>query len=360
MAAGRLNELRRGVAMTDALKPVDWTGKKKINLALQGGGSHGAFTWGVLDYLLEDSRLDIEAITGTRAGAMNAVVLAEGYLEGGRAGARKNLTRFWRSVSDADVFSPSQRKFLDLYFKLPLPSIFTQFWADYLTHYSSPYDFNPLNINPLRDHLEKMVDFAKVRALTELKLFIAATNVHTGRIKVFEGPELTADHVMASACLPYLFQAVEIGGVPYWDGGFMGNPAIFPLFYKTACPDIVIVQINPIERDEVPRSTHDIQDRLNEITFNGALMSEMRAIDFVNRLVDSNILSRGDYMRPFVHRIGGGSLLAPFPASSKLDASWPLISELHGLGREAAKQWLDETYDSIGREGTLDLRMAYS
>jgi NTE family protein len=346
--------------MTDANDAVDWTGKKKVNLALQGGGSHGAFTWGVLDYLLEDTRLDIEAITGTSAGAMNAVVLAEGYLEGGRVGARRNLARFWRSISDADVFPPAERKFLDLFFKLPLQSMVMQWWADYLTHYSSPYDFNPLNINPLRDHLEKTVDFAKVRALTELKLFVAATNVHTGRIKVFEGPELTADHVMASACLPYLFQAVEIDGVPYWDGGFMGNPALFPLFYKTACSDIVIVQINPVERHVTPRSASDIQDRLNEITFNGALLGEMRAIDFVNRLIESGKLSRDEYMSPFVHRIGGGRYLEPFQASTKLDASWSLISKLHLFGRKAAKQWLDETYDSIGREGTLDLRMAYS
>jgi NTE family protein len=345
--------------MTDANNPIDWTGQKKVSLALQGGGSHGAFTWGVLDYLLEDGRLDIEAITGTSAGAMNAVVLAEGYLEGGRKGARKNLVEFWRSISDAGAFSPVERKFLDTFFSSPLQAMATQWWTDFLPHYSSPYDFNPLNINPLRDHLEKAVDFAKVRALKELKLFIPATNVQTGRIKVFEGPELTADHVMASACLPYLFQAVEIGGVPYWDGGYMGNPALFPLFYRTACTDIVIVQINPVERDEVPRSAHEIQDRQNEITFNGALMGEMRAIDFVSRLIDSGKLSRDDYMRPFVHRIGGGRYLQSFPASSKLDASWSLISKLHGFGREAAKQWLDETYDSIGRAGTLDLRMAY-
>jgi NTE family protein len=213
---------------------------------------------------------------------------------------------------------------------------------------------------PLRDHLDKTVDFAKVRALKGLKLFVAATNAKTGRIKVFEGLELTADHVLASACLPYLFQTVEIDGIPYWGGGYMGNPALFPLFYKTACPDIVIVQINPIERDTVPRSAHEIQDRLNEITFNGALLGELRAIDFVNRLVDSGKLSRDEYMRPFVHRIDGGRYLEPFSASSKLDASWSLISKFNGFGREAAQQWLDETYDSIGREGTLNLRMAYS
>jgi NTE family protein len=232
--------------MMDANNPIDWTGQKKVSLALQGGGSHGAFTWGVLDYLPEDGRLDI---------------------------------------------------------------------------------FNPLNINPLRDRLEKRSIFAKVRALTGLKLIVAATNLQSGKIKVFEGRELTADHVMASACLPNLFQAVEIDGMPYWDGGYMGNPALFPLFYKTACPDIVIVQVNPIERDEVPRSAHQIQDRLNAITFNGTLLSEMRAIDFVNRLIDSGKLSRDDYMRPFVHRIDGGRHLESFPASSKLDASWFLIGK---------------------------------
>lgn len=348
--------------MTMAEAEIDWTGQKKVNLALQGGGSHGAFTWGVLDYLLEDERLDFEAITGTSAGAMNAVVLAEGYLEGGRKGARKSLARFWRSISDEGALSPIERKLLHTFFiGFPLQTQITNWWADLVTHFSSPYEFNPLNINPLREHLGKMVDFAKVRACqSELKLFIAATNVLNGKIKVFEGHELTIDHVMASACLPFLFQAIVIDGVPYWDGGFMGNPALFPLFYKTACPDIVIVQVNPIERADAPRSAHDIQDRLNEITFNGALMGELRAIDFVDRLVDSGILSREDYMRPYVHRIDGTGFLEPFSASTKLDASWSLISELHGFGRKAAKQWLDAHYDSIGVKATLDLRMAYT
>ena len=345
--------------MADVNDPSAWTGQKKVSLALQGGGSHGAFTWGVLDYLLEDARLDIEAITGTSAGAMNGVVLAEGYLEGGREGARKSLAKFWQAISDAGMFPPAERSFLDTFFGSPLRSMTTQWWADFLTHLASPYDFNPLDINPLRDYLANTVDFAKVRACKELKLFVAATNVRNGKIKVFEGPELTADHIMASACLPYLFQAVEIDGEFYWDGGFLGNPALFPLFYKTACPDIVIVQINPLERHAVPRSAHEIQERMNEITFNGALMSEMRAIDFVNRLVNSKILTHGNYMRPFVHRIDRGRSLEPYSASSKLDTSWSLISEWHGLGREAAVQWLDATYDSIGQKGTLDLREGY-
>jgi len=346
--------------MTRSDSPIDWGGQKKVSLALQGGGSHGAFTWGVLDYLLEDERLDFEAITGTSAGAMNAVVLAAGYLDGGRQGARENLAKFWRSISDEGAFSGG-RQFLDIFFKgWPAQVQFAQWWADFLTHYASPYEFNPLNINPLREYLAKMVDFDKVRALTELKLFVAATNVRTGKIKVFEGPELTADHVMASACLPYLFQAVEIDGEAYWDGGYMGNPALFPLFYKTACSDIVIVQVNPIQRAKTPRSARDIQDRLNEITFNGALMSEMRAIDFVDRLVDSGVLSRENYMRPLVHRIDGAGFLECFSASSKADPSWALINQLHDFGRKAAKQWLDDHYDAIGRKGTLDLRIAFT
>lgn len=332
---------------------------KKVSLALQGGGSHGAFTWGVLDYLLEDTRLDVEAITGTSAGAMNAVVFAEGYLESGRAGARKALAKFWESISDKNILPPAERTFLDTFFNSPLQSAATQWWGDFLTHLASPYDFNPLNINPLRDHLVETVDFDKVRACEDLKLFIAATNVRTGKIRIFERPELTADHIMASACLPYLFHAVEIDGEFYWDGGFLGNPALFPLFYKTASTDIVIVQIDPIVRKKLPRSAHEIQDRMNEITFNGALMSEMRAIDFVNRLVGSKILPHTNYKQRFVHRIDGGRALEDFSASSKLDVAWPLISKWHELGRQAGEQWLSETYELIGQKGTLNLRMAY-
>jgi NTE family protein len=346
--------------MNEAAPRIDWTGQKQISLALQGGGSHGAFTWGVLDAILEDERLDIEAITGTSAGAMNAVVLAEGYLEGGRAGARKNLAKFWRSISDEGAFTPAQQKFIHLFFQdWPLQSNLAYWWTDFLTHYSSPYDFNPLNINPLRDHLVKAIDFEKVRALTGMKLFVSATNVQNGQITVFEGSELTADHVMASACLPFLFQAVEIAGVPYWDGGYMGNPALFPLFYKTGCADILIVQINPIERNELPKTARDIQDRLNEITFNGAVMGEFRAMDFVNRLIDKGRLSGEQYMRTRVHRIEGGKFLASFAASTKVKASWSMIQELHGYGRAAAKEWLAANYDRIGVESTLDLRMAY-
>jgi len=334
--------------------------RKRVNLALQGGGSQGAFTWGVLDFLLEDDRLDLAAVSGTSAGAMNAVVLAQGFLEGGRIGARERLAEFWRSISTENALTPIQGKLFDLFFGTgTVASQMAAWWADFLTHFASPYEFNPLDLNPLRDHLNAVVDFKKVRTCTDFKIFIAATNVHTGKIQVFKGHELTADHVMASACLPYLFRAVEIEGVPYWDGGFMGNPALYPLFYGSKSPDVVIVQINPIERDTTPQTAHQIQDRMNEITFNGALMGELRAIEFVTRLIDSGKLSASDYMRPFVHRIAGGDKLRAYSASTKLDASWPLLLQFFELGRESAKTWLDETYDSIGKEGTLDLRMAY-
>lgn len=342
-------------------KPVDWDGQKKINLALQGGGSHGAFTWGVLDAILEDGRLDVEAITGTSAGAMNAVVFAQGYLENGRAGARSTLAKFWEAISNRDAFLPVSRDMLDMFWKAwgfdgsPAAAL-----GQAVSQFASPYDFNPLDVNPLRDHLNQIVDFAEVRACEQIQLFIAATNVHTGKVRIFERKDLTADHIMASACLPTLFKAVEIDGAPYWDGGYMGNPALFPLFYKTACPDILIVQINPLERRTTPRTAAEIQDRLNEISFNGALMSELRAVDFVDRLMDQGLLPKEHYKRNFVHRVDGGAALLPFSAGSKIDVGWSLLTQLRDIGRRAAKDWLDKNYDAIGQRDTIDLRMAYS
>lgn len=336
---------------------IDWAGKKKVNLALQGGGSHGAFTWGVLDCLLEDERLDVEAITGTSAGAMNAVVYAEGYLENGRAGARRAMHDFWHSVSEESALAPVQRKMFDQFFKgWNYDGSPAYWWMDFLTHYASPYEFNPLNLNPLRDHLVKMVDFEKVRACNELKLFIAATNVRTGKVKIFDRTELTADKVMASACLPFLFQAVIVDGESYWDGGYMGNPALFPLFYESTSADVIVVQINPIERDKIPKSARDIQNRLNEITFNGTLLRELRAAEFVTRLLDEGKLSPRDYMKPLIHRIDGAEQLKAFSAGSKLDCSWPFMTGLRDIGRAAAKNWLDQHYDDIGMRGTIDLR----
>jgi NTE family protein len=342
-------------------KPVDWGGQKKINLALQGGGSHGAFTWGVLDALLEDGRLDIEAITGASAGAMNAVVFAQGYLENGRAGARQALAKFWEAISSREALLPASRDMIDRFWKAwGFDGVTTSAIGAAMSQFASPYDLNPLDVNPLRDHLSEIVDFAKVRACKQIQLFISATNVRTGKIRVFERKELTADHVMASACLPTLFKAVEIDGEPYWDGGYMGNPALFPLFYNTACPDILIVQINPTERRETPRTAGDIQNRLNEITFNGAMMGELRAVDFVDRLVDQGLLPPERYKRNFIHRVDGGAALLAFPASSKLDTTWDMLIRMRDIGRKAGKDWLAKHYDDVGRRDTLDLRLAYS
>ena len=328
---------------------------------MQGGGSHGAFTWGVLDFLLEDKRLDIEALTGCSAGAMNGVVYAEGYLENGREGAREKLHNFWHSISDDGTLMGTQRTIFENIFngvKFEDSPGFQM--MDMMTHYLSPYQFNPLDLNPLRDHLVKMIDFEKVRACESLKLFVSATNVHTGKIQLFERSELTADHVMASACLPFIYKAVEINGVPYWDGGYMGNPALYPLFYATASQDVLIIQVNPVERHTTPVTAREIQDRLNEITFNGTLLREFRAIEFVNRLIDEGKLSDAEYRQTFIHRIDGGAQLMGFSASSKLNTSWSFLTNLRDLGRESARHFLHTNFDAIGNRGTLDLREAFS
>jgi len=335
--------------------------EKTVSLALQGGGAHGAFTWGVLDYLLEDGRLALEAITGASAGSMNAVVLVEGWLEGGPDGARGQLRKFWKRVSLDGRLSPIQRTLFDrLLGAWSGDGSTAHLWLDAWSRMASPYDLNPLDINPLRDALNELIDFERVRACTEARLFIAATNVWSGKIRIFRGSELTVDHVLASACLPMLFKAVEIDGEPYWDGGYSGNPALFPLFYETETDDILLVQINPIERRSTPRTAREIQNRLTEITFNANLLQELRAVDFVARLVDEGKLSPRDYKRVLMHRIHGGPSLDDFTAASRLSAKWEFFKELKDLGRAAARTWLEDHYEAIGHTGTLDLRSAYS
>ncbi|WP_420101116.1 patatin-like phospholipase family protein [Bosea sp. (in: a-proteobacteria)] len=335
--------------------------EKTVSLALQGGGAHGAFTWGVLDVILEDGRLAIEALTGTSAGAMNAVVLAEGWLDGGADGARSKLEQFWRAISVDGKYGGSERSLIDTMLGAwgnsngtPPGLLFFEMFAKV----ASPYDINPLNINPLRGVVSELIDFEKVRAHDAVKLFIAATNVRTGKIAVFGRDQLTADHVMASACLPMVFQAVEIDGEAYWDGGYMGNPALFPLFYEAHCDDVLLVQINPLQRKELPTKAREIQDRLNEITFNASLLRELRAIDFVNRLVDAGKLPREEYKRVLMHRIDGGPPLAELTSSSRLNAEWSFLLKLRDIGRRAGKRWLQRNYDAVGKQSTLDLRDA--
>lgn len=330
--------------------------KKSINLALQGGGSHGAFTWGVLDYLMEDGRINVDGISGTSAGAMNAVVFTQGYMDGGQDGARQSLEEFWRKISNMAMFSPLKRS--------PL-SVLTGNWdmsgspaylmMDLLSRVASPYETNPFKYNPLRELIESSIDFEKIRACKDIELFIAATNVQSGKIKVFEGAELTADMILASACLPTIYQAVEVNGIPYWDGGFSGNPPLFPLFQTTESQDIVIVQVNPIERNKTPKTAQEIQNRINEISFNSSLLRELRSIEFVHRLLKESKLDTDHYANILVHRIEATEKINPLSASSKMNSEWTFLTHLRDIGRESAKNFLDEHYETLGNDSTLDL-----
>src|SRR5579863_4831648 len=338
MAAGRpnkegmsniLNALLPGRAAAKAAAPKT----KRINLALQGGGAHGAFTWGVLEQLLTDERLSIEGISGTSAGAMNAVMLADGLLRGGREEAQKRLADFWRSVSSTGNLPPLQRAVMERLLSFtPLEGSPVQAWFDTLSRYFSPYDANPLNINPQKDLIERFIDFEKLRASDDLKLFISATNVQTGRVRIFPREKITAEAVMASACLPTIFRAVEIDCVPYWDGGYLGNPVIFPFFGTTTTEDVLVVQINPLVRQATPTSASEIMNRINEVTFNSSLLSEYRAIEFVARLIDQGKLPRGtgpgQYRRVNVHRIVFDRFGAHFDASSKVTTDYTFFETL--------------------------------
>ncbi|TIT90799.1 MAG: hypothetical protein E5W59_13360, partial [Mesorhizobium sp.] len=260
--------------------------KKKINIALQGGGSHGAFSWGVLDRLLEDGRLEISAVSGTSAGAMNAVALADGFVRGGVEGARKKLDDFWRAVARKGRFSPVQRMPWDVAWgNWSIENTPGYVFFDTMSRVFSPYVANPLGLNPLRDVVKQEINFSNVRACKSVELFISATNVETGQLRVFSDGEIDLDTVMASACLPQLFRAVEIKGVPYWDGGYGGNPALYPFFKTTATEDVLLVQINPVVRDGTPKSANEIQNRIDEITFNAGLLREFRSIAFVKELI---------------------------------------------------------------------------
>ncbi len=335
------------------------TSRKHINLALQGGGAHGAFTWGVLDYILEDERLEIDGISGTSAGAMNAVALADGMLEGGKEGARSQLERFWRAISADAALSPIQRNIFDKLLGVwSLDNSPGLLWMEMLQKFVSPYDSNPANINPIKDLLNREINFENVQKNSKIKLFIAATNVRTGKIRVFDQTRLDADRVVASACLPQVFQAVEIDGEAYWDGGYMGNPALFPFFKGTDTKDILVVQINPLERKEIPRTPREIQDRVNEITFNASLLREFRAIEFVARLIEDGRLDKDEYANIHIHRISALEELADLTASSKLNAEWDFFVYLRDHGRHAAKLWIDKHYDDIGECSTIDLLAA--
>ncbi|MCW5655279.1 patatin-like phospholipase family protein [Hydrogenophaga sp.] len=341
----------------------------QIDLALQGGGSHGAFTWGVLDRLLEDDTLEIAAISGTSAGAMNAVALAAGLMDGGREGARRVLRQFWTRVAELSPFHHIRTSPLGT---LLAPASdwlapWVKPWTDPLKHASdaiglqiSPYQLNPLNLNPLRDILEETVDFQRVCGCHKMKVFVAATHVRTGALRIFGQHELTADMVLASACLPLLFQAVEIDGEAYWDGGYAGNPSLLPLVSETRTDDLLLVQINPMQRESVPTRAGDILDRINEVTFNASLLKELRTLALMKQMVGDKpragtpaMLRRIQQLR--VHLIDGGTPLSSLGAGSKTETQWSFLSQLHLMGREAATQWLRRHRRDLGERSSFDL-----
>ena len=329
-------------------EPVD------IDLALQGGGSHGAFTWGVLDRLLEEPWLRFIGISGTSAGAMNAAVMVAGHAAGGTAGARAALEAFWRRVSEAARLSPFQRSPLDILLGRWTLDYSPMFVAmDLASRLFSPYDLNPGGLNPLRDVLADSIDFGQL-AKAPIKLFITATNVHTGRGRVFRNAEVTPDVMLASACLPTLFQAVEIDGEPYWDGGYSGNPTLTPLVRECDASDTIIVPINPIERPGTPRTARDILNRLNEISFNSPAIKELRMIALLQQAADPGGGEGAIWASMRIHRVRN-DVMVELGYSSKLNAEWDFLAMLRDRGRAAAEEFLAEHGHDLGKRSTMDL-----
>jgi len=343
-----------------------------IDLALQGGGAQGAFTWGVLDRLLADDRFEIAGISGTSAGAMNAVAMASGLMLDGRRGAQATLARFWERVGASAPFS-TLRALLPQITESPMQqwwqssmAFWLQPWQQQAQRWASslsPYQFNPLNLNPLRDILRDTVDFECVRACNKVLLFIAATEVRTGHLRLFREHELTADAVLASACLPLLFQAVKIDGEAYWDGGYAGNPSLMPLIQQSPADDLILVQINPTLRDEVPMNAGDILERINEISFNASLLKELRTLMLLKRAVGSAplapdgdpLLVRLQTLR--LHRIAPPAPLAGL-GSSKMRTDPAFLQGLAEQGRAAADAWLAQHGADLGVRSTFDAEEA--
>lgn len=339
---------------------------KRINLALQGGGAHGAFTWGVLDRLLEEEDVEIAGLTGTSAGALNGAVLKAGLVAGGREGAREKLTWLWQQIGAVEDtrfgswmgLMPPEQVSQALEYSWPFMI------GDAVSRLFSPYTMGPFYRNPLEPILSEL-DFDNVCAAKGPALFICATNVRSGKIRVFEGPEISAKAIMASACLPSLFQAVEIEDPQtgreeaYWDGGYTGNPALFPLFNKDLPDDVVIVNINPLEREALPVTPQQIQNRINEISFNSSLFRELRAISFVQRLLDDGRLQAGDMSRVLVHMIADDELMNDLSVATKLVALPGILAQLKAAGQAAAHQFLRDYKGALGKESSVDLQAMF-
>lgn len=343
---------------------------RRVNLALQGGGSHGAFTWGVLDALLQDERIQIDGISGASAGAVNAVALAHGFAVAAQEGsetpdpreaARASLGRIWQGVTAMGSLGSMAESISKMMMgNWPSEKVGANFLGNAMSQWMSPYQSNPLDINPLRKLLQAEIDFTTIARLQGPKVFVSATHVTTGRAEIFSGKRLTLQAVMASTCLPTLFQAVEIDGQPYWDGGFSSNPALAPLINQCESRDIIVVQINPLRRPDTPQTPHDIMDRVNELTFNASLLAQMRAIDFINRLLADGRLQEGaKYKSLLLHRIDGGEALEELPSSSKMSTDTAMIEKLFEMGQGAAKRWLGRHFEALGQQGTVNIRRDY-
>ena len=332
--------------------------KHRINLALQGGGAHGAFTWGVLDYLLEDGRYQFDGVSGTSAGAMNAVVLAQGLMTGGRDGAREALARFWTAVAESVPITLASQLSDETGTKAPLALTLL---LD-LTNYFSPYELNPFDLNPLRDVVEAQIDFKRLRRHSPVKLFVAATNANNGRLRLFTNREMSANAVLASACLPKIHHAIEIRGVPYWDGGYSANPAVFPLFYECRAKDIVLVLLAPSDLGKTPHSAREIQQRAMEIGFNNAFRREMRMLAHARDYVSRSWLPLGRLERRLMnarlHSIEADTL-GDLPYESKLAANLAFFERLRDMGRARAKRWVQANHAEVGRNSSLNLEAAF-
>jgi NTE family protein len=333
---------------------------KPANLALQGGGTHGAFTWGVLERLLEEPGFEIEGVSATSAGAMNAVVLAYGLTIGGREGGRQALADFWGSIGEiarTSFLQPSWYDRLTQNHRLDYSPSY--YFFDMLSRIFSPYQMNPMNYNPLRSVLERAVDFERLRRSSAIKLFLCATNVRTGKVRIFTNEEMCVKRVLASACLPFLYQAIEIDGEYFWDGGYMGNPALFPLIYECRSRDILVIHINPTERRQLPRSAQEIINRINEISFNSSLFREMRAIAFVTKLIDDGKITDGSLRRMLIHAIEADDVMEKLGPASMLNADPGFLTHLRDTGRERADRWLKAHLPRLGVESTVDVRSKY-
>lgn len=338
----------------NATKARPANGEVLVDFALQGGGAHGAYTWGVLDRLLEERWLRIDAISGTSAGAMNAAVLADGFAADGADGARAALETFWRSVSDAARFSPLRRGPIDLLLGSWSLDNSPGFIAmDLMARTLSPYDVNPAGFNPLRKVLNRSIDFDRL-ATGPIRVFVTATSVRTGRGRVFRNADLSADVLLASACLPTMFQAITVDGEDYWDGGYAGNPTITPLIRESDSDDTILVQINPIDRPRTPRSAREIVNRLNEVSFNSVLLKELRMMALLRRVADPGHEEGWRWAGMRIHRVASDAML-DLGYSSKLNAEWPFLMSLRDEGRKSAQAFLAAHGDDVGRRSTLDL-----